>query len=99
MAGSESAGNVASSRTLNLGEMRKGTWVQHTDGRVLELIEYDPRRGGELVFVDVAKDVDLPLRVDGEDGPSVVRVRSMIAARVLAGVVRDRPPAPPVADR
>jgi hypothetical protein len=105
LAGSHSRGNVPSSRTLNLGELRAGAWLQALDGKVLELLEYDPRSGGVLVMVDVAGPVDAPRRVwdeeleDFVDGPAIVRMSSLQAANSLAGVVRSAPPAPPVAER
>lgn len=104
-AGSHSAGNVPSSRTLNLGELRAGAWVQALDGKVYELIEYDPRSGGVLVLLDVTTPADAPRHVydaeldDFVDGPGVARMSSLQAANSLAGVVRDAPPPPAIAER
>jgi hypothetical protein len=79
MAGSVSAGNVPSSRRVNMGELEMGDWVTLTDGRVLEVVE----RGwgpGMWTFIDVARPID--------EDKHLIYLSPMALAREVAGVAR-----------
>lgn len=57
LVGSESIGNVASSRRLNLGELKPGDWVATESGEVLEYVGPDPPG---MVFRSVRSHPDHP---------------------------------------